>query len=120
MLTTGAYSHDRMTLDLREGPVTLTVRAEPAAGPIPGRLFGNFLEHLGFATQGGILAQVLDNPTLTIDDHLRPETRRRLLQNCLLYTSRRGDDARGEVDRAHDAHLGGAHPAGLEKNRQIP
>ena len=105
MLTTGAYSHDRMTLDLREGPVTLTVRAEPAAGPIPGRLFGNFLEHLGFATQGGILAQVLDNPTLTIDDHLRPETRRRLLQNgqtleqiaamepeaaraCLLYTSR--------------------------------
>lgn len=81
MLTTGAYSHDRMTLDLREGPVTFTVRPEPAAGPIPGRLFGNFLEHLGFATQGGILAQALDNPTLTIDDHLSPGTRRRLLQN---------------------------------------
>ncbi len=38
--------------------------------PISPRLFGNFFEHLGFSVQGGILAQLLLNPSFASDHNL--------------------------------------------------
>jgi alpha-L-arabinofuranosidase len=50
-------------------------------GPaVPGTVFGNFLEHLGFAIHGGLWAQELANPTFTRDPHLLPKHVDELLQ----------------------------------------
>jgi alpha-N-arabinofuranosidase len=60
----------------------LTIHAQEAdATPIRPRLFGNFLEHLGFSIQGGILAQLLLNPTLTANHNVPPVDLARLREN---------------------------------------
>ena len=62
--------------------VTIKVNGrEPQGGPISGRLFGNFLEHLGFSTQGGILAQALNNPTMTMDENMPVRVRTNMVRN---------------------------------------
>lgn len=45
------------------------------------RLFGNFFEHLGFSVQGGVLAQLLLNPTMAGTHNLTPSDRAALLYN---------------------------------------
>ncbi|MEZ4837329.1 MAG: hypothetical protein R2873_35925 [Caldilineaceae bacterium] len=43
------------------------------ATPIPPRIFGNFFEHLGFSAQGGILAQLLMNPSFYANHNVPPK-----------------------------------------------
>jgi len=85
MVTSGKYSNDRMLIESEQehtGHVCFTVKgAAPQEGEIPGYLFGNFLEHLGFATQGGILAQILNNPAMMTEDNLDPAIRKALVRN---------------------------------------
>ncbi|HXF60841.1 MAG TPA: hypothetical protein VNK95_04450, partial [Caldilineaceae bacterium] len=56
--------------------------ADPAA--IHPRLFGNFLEHLGFSIQGGILAQLLLNPTLAAFHNVPPADLAKLRENGVI------------------------------------
>jgi alpha-L-arabinofuranosidase len=49
--------------------------------PIPRRIFGNFFEHLGFSAQGGILAQLLMNPSLAAQHNLPAADLAGLLEN---------------------------------------
>jgi alpha-N-arabinofuranosidase len=55
-------------------------------GPIPARIFGNFLEHLGYAVDGGILAQALANPTFERDAYLSQEQKAALLSAGKILT----------------------------------
>lgn len=48
------------------------VDLEPYTPAIPKTIFGNFLEHLGFAIQGGIWAQELSNPVFARETNLLP------------------------------------------------
>jgi hypothetical protein len=41
-----------------------------AGAPVPARIFGNLLEHPGFAIYGGVRAQVLSNPGFERDANL--------------------------------------------------
>ena len=41
-----------------------------AGAPVPPGIFGNFLEHLGFAIYGGVWAQILANPGFERDANL--------------------------------------------------
>ena len=50
-------------------------------GKIPSRIFGNFLEHLGFTVQGGLLAQFLLNPAMAANHNLTEQQRNMLLNN---------------------------------------
>jgi alpha-L-arabinofuranosidase len=50
----------------------LSVDAEQPGPAIPPGIFGNFLEHLGFAIHGGLWAQELANPTFHRRDNLLP------------------------------------------------
>ena len=48
-------------------------------GPaIPRRVFGNFFEHIGFAIQGGLWAQILSNPVFEREHNLSDAQRREL------------------------------------------
>jgi alpha-L-arabinofuranosidase len=58
----------------------LRVTGERLAGPIPPRIFGNFMEHLGFSADGGVLAHALANPTFEHDHRLKPNTVQELLR----------------------------------------
>ena len=60
---------------------------QPIGGAIPARVFGNFLEHLGYALDGGILAYALANPTFERDSNLRPDQVNTLLQNGKILTN---------------------------------
>ena len=82
-MNTGKYSVDRMVIHPSDkDEVSFTIKSgKPRDGAISGRLFGNFLEHLGFATQGGILAQALSNPTLTFDDNIPEAVRIEMVRN---------------------------------------
>ncbi|HBG76709.1 hypothetical protein QBE55_00275 [Eubacteriales bacterium mix99] len=65
-----------------ENQAILSIHAsQKEGGTIPGRLFGNFLEHLGFTVQGGILAQLLRNPAMAADHNLTPDQKNNLLDN---------------------------------------
>lgn len=46
---------------------------------IPSRIFGNFLEHLGFAIQGGVSAQELSNPVFSRETNLSSQQIQELL-----------------------------------------
>ena len=59
---------------------------EKIGGPIPARIFGNFLEHLGYAIDGGILAHALANPTFERDTHLSQEQIHALLEAGQILT----------------------------------
>ncbi len=48
----------------------LVAELEGAGQPVPARIFGNFLEHLGFAIYGGVWAQILSNPGFERDANL--------------------------------------------------
>jgi alpha-L-arabinofuranosidase len=52
--------------------VRLRVGLETIGAGVPATLFGNFLEHLGCAIQGGIWAQELCNPTFSRETNLLP------------------------------------------------
>lgn len=60
---------------IQETSRNLTARvqigSEEIAGPVSPRVFGNFLEHLGFSIDGGVLAQALANPTFERDPRLQ-------------------------------------------------
>ena len=60
---------------------------QPIGRAIPARVFGNFLEHLGYALDGGILAYALANPTFERDSNLRPDQVNTLLQNGKILTN---------------------------------
>lgn len=68
----------------------LEVRPQEAdTMPIRPRLFGNFLEHLGFSIQGGVLAQLLLNPTFAasprwINHNLLPSDLAQLRENGVI------------------------------------
>jgi alpha-L-arabinofuranosidase len=53
-----------------EGRARLVPDQTQRGAAIPGRVFGNFLEHLGFAIAGGLWAQELSNPTFHRDANL--------------------------------------------------
>jgi len=55
-------------------------------GAVSPRIFGNFLEHLGYAVDGGILAYALANPTFERDPNLNPEQVKALLNAGKLLT----------------------------------
>ena len=82
-MNTGKYSKDRMMIHPSDVPnVIFKIKGSEAQdGAISPDIFGNFLEHLGFATQGGILAQILNNPTLTMDDNLTEQSRKTMVRN---------------------------------------
>ena len=48
---------------------------------IPAALFGNFLEHLGFTVQGGLLAQILMNPSMSAKHNMSQAIKETLLKN---------------------------------------
>jgi alpha-N-arabinofuranosidase len=50
----------------------LRVDLKPCGSVIPKTIFGNFLEHLGFAIQGGVWAQELSNPVFSRETNLVP------------------------------------------------
>jgi len=103
-MNTGKYSKDRMIIHpVDKAEARFTIKgAQAQEGAISGRLFGNFLEHLGFATQGGILAQALSNPTLTFDDNIPEPVRIEMARNGLtleriaLMGAERARDTYGE------------------------
>ena len=65
-----------------DGAERLAVHADQAdTTPINPRLFGNFFEHLGFSAQGGVLAQLLMNPSLFAKHNLPPADLAGLLEN---------------------------------------
>lgn len=67
---------------LPEGsPARVRVDAGDLADPVSPRLFGNFLEHLGFAIDGGLWAQLLANPTFHRESNLTPSQRAELLDS---------------------------------------
>ncbi len=74
-----------------------------ATGPVPinPRIFGNFLEHLGFAVQGGVLAQLLRNPSFHTDHNVPEQDLAQLRKNGVTSETvhRLGDRA---VDRLRD------------------
>jgi alpha-L-arabinofuranosidase len=51
-------------------PARLTPYPAQRGAPLPGTIFGNFLEHLGFSIAGGLWAQELSNPTFHRDANL--------------------------------------------------
>lgn len=61
-------------------PARLTVDPAQRGHAIPGSIFGNFLEHLGFSISGGLWAQELSNPTFSRYDNLLPHQVEELLQ----------------------------------------
>ena len=64
------------------GEQRLVVHAERRdPTPINPRIFGNFFEHLGFSAQGGILAQLLMNPSFFAQHNLPPADLAGLLEN---------------------------------------
>ena len=71
-------------LDFRRIPganqATVTVDLSVSGDPVQPRLFGNFLEHLGFAIDGGLSAQLLSNPTFTRPSNLTPAQKQELLR----------------------------------------
>ena len=83
MQYSGKYSKNRMCIQSKQnGTVCFTVKASaPQEDAIPAYLFGNFFEHLSHATQGGILAQILNNPAMTMDDNLTISIRKNLVRN---------------------------------------
>jgi alpha-N-arabinofuranosidase len=53
-----------------EGAARLVVGAAPSqSAPVQPRIFGNFLEHLGYSIQGGVQAQLLLNPAFFASPH---------------------------------------------------
>jgi alpha-N-arabinofuranosidase len=58
-----------MSLSLTE--IKISTPAEKKG--IPPYLFGNFMEQLGYSSDGGVLAQALSNPTLERDSFLKEE-----------------------------------------------
>ncbi len=61
-----ANAHNLFSITRRDDAAP-QLEVQPGAAdpkPIHGRIFGNFLEHLGYAIQGGVQAQLLLNPTL--------------------------------------------------------
>ncbi len=61
-------------------PAVLRTTKQKIAGPVPARIFGNFLEHLGFSIDGGVLAQALANPTFERDVRLSEQQAAWLLE----------------------------------------
>ncbi|MDQ4078025.1 MAG: hypothetical protein M3220_17480 [Chloroflexota bacterium] len=49
---------------------SLEIAVDQQSRRIPKEVFGNFLEHLGFAIYGGVWSQLLANPVLEGDPHL--------------------------------------------------
>lgn len=60
---------------------SLTANIEHRFPPIPKRIFGNFMEHLGFSLYGGLLAQELSNPIFARDINLLPQDIQDLLRS---------------------------------------
>lgn len=54
--------------------------------PLSPRLFGNFMEHIGPSTDGGVLAHLLANPTFERDPHLEMRQANALLASGSLLT----------------------------------
>ena len=60
----------------------VTIEADkPEGTPVQAELFGNFFEHLGFAVQGGVLAQLLRNPSFYPHHNLSERDLRTLKEN---------------------------------------
>lgn len=59
----------------------VTVTEDPIAAPVDARLFSQFFEHMAAATEGGLSAELLTNPTLARDPGLTPEQVELLVRN---------------------------------------
>jgi alpha-L-arabinofuranosidase len=59
---------------------SVMISSQPLAGAIPARVFGNFMEHLGYSTDGGVLAHALANPVFERDVHLEERQVKELLR----------------------------------------
>ncbi len=67
--------------DIERLSASLEIDLDRRGEPIPKSIFGNFLEHLGFAIYGGIWAQILSNPGFERVHNLSDRARQALLYN---------------------------------------
>lgn len=92
----------------------VTVVDEPVAEPVGERLFAQFFEHMAAATEGGLSAELLANPTLVRDPGLTREQIEVLLRNERLARAWAATgDAGGMREHWTSAPLHGGLPVSL-------
>ena len=95
-------------------PTLVTITGDAIAEPVSERLFAQFFEHMAAATQGGLSAELLANPTLVHDHGLTGAQVELLLRNERLAQSwvDSGDDS-GMREHWASAPLHGGFPVTL-------